>query len=100
MNIKEFRKLNNEGQEEEFMSNRVFIEIYTDPYKDINNDILRERIEVFKLFSFYVYAYKKLNGFYSIINIQGVIDYLEPDKLEIWFKNNFNFHKRYITEVK
>jgi len=100
MNIKEFKRLTKEQQEEEFNSRRVFIQIYADKYRDIKTDKLREKIEVFSLHSFFVYAYRKRGGVYSVINIQGVIDYLEPESLQVWLRTNPYFHKYYITEVK
>jgi len=100
MNIKEFRRLSKEAQVEELKSKGVFIEVYADSYKDIKTDKLREKIEVFSLYSFYVYAYRKRGGVYSVINIQGVIDYLEPESLQVWLRTNPYFHKYYITEVK
>lgn len=100
MNIREYRRLTEEEREEEFKNRGVFIDKYSDPYGDIKTDELRENIDVFSLHSFFVYAYRKSGGVYSIISIQGVIDYLEPDNLQVWLRTNPYFHKYYITEVK
>ena len=87
MNIKEFRRLPEETREKELKENGVFIEVYTDPYNDVESVYLKDKILVYRLYSFFVYCYKTKVGSLSFISTQGVIDYLEPKNLNNWLLN-------------
>ena len=87
MNIKEFMLLPERTREKEVTDNGVFIEVYTDSYNDVKREFLKDKILLYRLYSFFVYCYENKLGDLSIISIQGVTDYLEPKNLENWLKN-------------